>query len=106
MKAIALHAGIRSLRGLARHGRWPWWIPPGGSSPAGVLGFVNAAIELQQQVQAGEVPAPDVIYVAFSSMGSVAGLAIGLMLAGLPTRIVAVQVVDDRFASPAKLQSL
>jgi D-cysteine desulfhydrase len=106
MRAIGLAATLRSLRGLAHHRRWPWWIPPGGSSPVGVLGFINGALELQQQIAAGELAVPDVIYVAFSSMGTVAGLAIGLALAGLPTRIVAIQVVDDRFASPGKLDAL
>lgn len=106
MKAIGLHASLRSLHGLLRHGRWPWWIPPGGSSPLGVLGFVNGALELKQQIDAGELPVPDDIYVAFSSMGTVAGLAIGLVLAGLPTRIVAIQVVDSRFASPRGLRKL
>jgi D-cysteine desulfhydrase len=106
MKAIGLQASLHSVRGLLRHGRWPWWIPPGGSSPLGVLGFVNAALELKQQIDAGELPAPDLIYVAFSSMGTVAGLAIGLLLAGLPARIVAIQVVDNRFASPQGLRKL
>lgn len=106
MKAIGLHATLRSVGGLLRHGRWPWWIPPGGSSPLGTLGFINGALELQQQIHSGELPSPDVIYVAFSSMGTVAGLAIGLMLAGLSTRIVAIQVVDNRFASPKGLRDL
>ncbi len=106
MKAIGLHAMRRSMSGFFHRGRWPWWIPPGGSSPLGVLGFVNGALELKRQIDAGLLPAPDFIYVAFSSMGTVAGLAIGLQLAGLPTRIVAIQVVDDRFASPQGLRKL
>ena len=104
--AVAAAAAWRSAGLRLVRGRWPYWIPPGGSSPVGVLGFVNAALELRAQIAAGEVPEPDAIYVAFSSMGTVAGLAIGLALARLRSRIVAVQVVDDRFASPQKLSRL
>ena len=103
---IGSHSVLRSLRSLLQRGRWPWWIPPGGSTPLGVLGFVNGALELRQQIDAGELPPPEVIYVAFSSMGTVAGLAIGLALARLPTRIMAIQVVDSRFASPSALRKL
>lgn len=96
----------RSALSLLRRGRLPLWIPPGGSSPLGTVGFIDAALELRAQVEAGALPAPALIYVAFSSMGTVAGLAFGLELAGLPSRIVAAQVVDARFASPQKLERL
>jgi 1-aminocyclopropane-1-carboxylate deaminase/D-cysteine desulfhydrase-like pyridoxal-dependent ACC family enzyme len=101
MRALAV-----SGASLLQRRRLPAWIPPGGSSPLGALGFVNAAFELKAQIDAGAMPVPAQLYVAFSSMGTVAGLAIGLALAGLSTRIEAVQVVDDRFASPAKLDRL
>lgn len=104
--AIALAAVTHSAGALLRRGKLPYWIPPGGSSVVGVMGFVNAALELKAQVDAGLLPQPETIHVAFSSMGTVAGLALGLELAGMPTRIVAVQVVDERFASAAKLDRL
>ncbi len=103
---VARSAVIASLRTLLRQRRWPHWIPPGGSTPLGALGFVNAAFELRAQIDAGELPTPERIVVAFSSMGTVAGLSIGLALAGLPTRIEAVQVVDSSFASDEKLNRL
>lgn len=104
--ALGALATARSLRiGWQRH-RLPHWIPPGGSSPLGTLGFVNAALELRAQIDAGAMPVPRQLVVAFSSMGTVAGLAIGLGLARLPTRIVAVQVVGGEFASGAGLQRL
>ncbi|MEQ1440598.1 pyridoxal-phosphate dependent enzyme [Fontimonas sp. SYSU GA230001] len=104
--AVVAQALACSLRVLARSGRAPRWIPPGGSTPLGALGFVNAAFELRQQIDAGELPVPQRLYVAFSSMGTVAGLAIGLALAGLPTRIEAIQVVGPQFASRDKLDRL
>ena len=103
---IAAAAIAHSASRLLRTGRWPAWIPPGGSSPLGTVGFVNGAFELAAQVASGAMPVPDVAYVAFSSMGTVAGLALGLTLAGLPTRIEAVQVVGERFAGRAKLARL
>ncbi len=103
--AVATRAIARSLR-LGLTGRVPRWIPPGGSTPLGALGFVNAAMELRAQIDAGQMPLPQQLFVAFSSMGTVAGLAIGLGLAGLPTKIVAVQVVGAGFASAPKLQVL
>lgn len=104
--AIARAAVLRSAASLLRRGRLPAWIPPGGSSPLGVMGFVNAAFELRAQIEAGLTPAPALIYVAFSSMGTVAGLALGAELAGLKARIVAAQVVDARFAGAEKLRGL
>ncbi len=84
----------------------PYWIPAGGSSPLGVCAYVNAALELAGQIEAGEVPVPDRIYVAMGSMGTVAGLAVGLHLAGLDSRVVAVRVVEKRFASARGLSDL
>ena len=105
--ALVAQALARSLRRLGRDGRWPYWMPPGGSTPLGALGFVNAAFELRAQVEAGLCPEPARITVAFSSMGTVAGLAVGLALAGLRgTTVVAVQVVGPEFASAAKLDAL
>lgn len=78
-------------------GRMPAVIPPGGSCPLGALGFVNAAFELAEQVQRGDLlRAPDRIYVALGTGGTSAGLLLGLAAAGLRhTRVVAVQVVGD-----------
>lgn len=103
---IGFAAFLRSAAGLLRAGRPPTWVPPGGSSPLGVAGFVNAAFELKAQVQAGVLPEPDVVYVAFSSMGTVAGLALGCELARLRARIEAIQVAGERYASWAKLERL
>lgn len=96
----------QSLRHTLVQGRWPYWIPAGGSSPLGVLGFVNAAYELKAQIDAGALPAPDIIYLPMGSMGSAAGLDIGLRAVGLNTRIMAVRVVPTQFGSAPALQRL
>jgi len=83
-----------------------WVIPLGGTCWLGVVGFVNAGLELAAQIDSGETEAPDRIYIANGTMGSVAGLAIGLTLAGLPTKIHAVRVADNRFVKREVLQRL
>ncbi len=96
---------LETLRRFAQH-RNCWIIPLGGSSWLGTVGFVNAAFELAEQVARGDLPCPDLLYVATGTMGTTAGLALGLALADLPTRIQAIRVTDDRFASPAALNRL
>ena len=86
-------AAILALGILARHPRSAI-IPPGGSSPRGVLGFVDAGLELAEQVLQGDVPEPERLYLALGTGGSAAGLALGLALGGLRTRVVGVLVTD------------
>ena len=83
----------------AREGKFPRVIPTGGSSPVGILGFVNAVFELKQQIDSGLLPEPAAIYVASGSMGSAVGLLLGVRLAGLATRVVAVRVTGERFTN-------
>jgi D-cysteine desulfhydrase len=78
-------------------------IPFGGSSWRGAVGFVDAAFELADQITAGDFLAPDVIYLACGTAGSIAGLSLGLRLAGISNcRIEAVQVTPDSMR-PAQL---
>jgi D-cysteine desulfhydrase len=82
---------------LARHADWrrlraPYFLTVGGSSPLGAVAYVDAALELADQVSAGELPAPDQVVVPLGSGGTAAGLVLGLAVAGLDTRVVAVQV--------------
>ncbi|WP_228000027.1 1-aminocyclopropane-1-carboxylate deaminase/D-cysteine desulfhydrase [Nocardia australiensis] len=78
----------------SRNGRLPYLLPAGGSSPIGVLGYVETALELAEQVAAGALPEPSHIVTAVGSGGTAAGLALGLRLAGLRTRVVGVIVND------------
>lgn len=96
----------KMLRGLLRHGALPKYIPGGGSSPLGIVGYVNAALELKAQIDAGLMPPPDLIYVPMGSMGTAAGLAIGLRAAGLGSRVVAVRVIGKIHANESKLLAL
>jgi D-cysteine desulfhydrase len=82
---------------IARHsagGRPPLVLPAGGSSPVGALGYVETALELAEQVRAGTMPEPSHVVTAVGSGGTAAGLLLGLRIAGLRTRVVAVVVND------------
>jgi D-cysteine desulfhydrase len=62
------------------------WIPPGGMSPRGALGYLAAALELEE--------VPPRIYVPLGTGTTVSGLLAGLMLRGAVTEVVAVRVAD------------
>jgi len=100
--------GVNRLELFRRYlqNRKTWVIPLGGTCWLGVIGFVNAGLELAAQVDSGEVAAPDRIYIANGTMGSVAGLALGLALANLGTEIHAVRVADNRFVRQEVLDRL
>ncbi len=105
---VALGHTVDRLATYRRYlqGRQCWVIPMGGSSWLGAVGFVNAGLELAHQVLAGDAVAPQRIYVANGTMGSCAGLALGLALAELPTELHAVRVVDERYANPTAFARL
>jgi D-cysteine desulfhydrase len=71
-----------------------YYIPPGGSSPVGAFGFVEAAEELARQVDTGDYPEPDVVVVPASSGGTLAGLRVGIDRTELDTRVVGVRVIE------------
>jgi D-cysteine desulfhydrase len=74
---------------LARGARF---VPLGGSSVDGAMGYFDAARELAAQIRAGELPEPDVIVVTLGSGGTVAGIVAGLAAEKLHTRVVAVAI--------------
>jgi D-cysteine desulfhydrase len=87
----------------ARHeaGRAPNVVWIGGTTPAGVLGWVEGGLELAAQVATGEVPAPARVVVPAGSGGIAAGLLVGLRAGGLDTIVHAVRVADRTWANRA-----
>lgn len=69
-------------------------VPPGATSPRGMVGLVRAALELCVQIREGELPEPEHLYVALGSGGTAIGLATGLALGGVGTKVIAVAVVE------------
>jgi D-cysteine desulfhydrase len=94
------------LKCCLKSGRLPYVIPPGGSNEVGMMGMVGAAIELQEQVDQGLVPEPDVLYVPLGSCGSAAGLALGMQALGWKTRVKAVRVSERREADLGTVRAL
>jgi len=77
-------------------------IPWGGSSVLGTTGFVDAGLEFAAQFRAAGHRQPARIYLPCGTMGSVAGLALGLAVAGVAATVVSVKVVpQDRVSAQA-----
>jgi len=87
-------------------GRRCWVVPMGGSSWLGAIGFVNAGLELADQINAGEIQQPDRIYVATGTMSTAAGLALGLALSDLPTEVHAVRVSPESICNSAGMMRM
>jgi D-cysteine desulfhydrase len=73
-----------------------YFLMAGGSSPLGNIGVANAMFELREQIDAGVMPEPDCVYVALGSGGTMTGLSLGALLAGLKCRVIGVRVSLDR----------
>jgi len=82
----------------------PWLVPrvlrrsdyliaPGGSNAIGACACADAVDELARQIEAGELPSPDLIVVPLGSGGTCAGIAAGIVRRGMPCRVLGVQVV-------------
>jgi len=84
----------------------PYLIPHGGSNPVGAIGYVEAGLELAAQLDAGEMPEPDVIYVSLGSGATAVGLAIGLAAGGLSIPVRAVLVTTRLVGHPRFLNHL
>ncbi len=85
----------------------PVWIGPGGSSPLGCLGWVEAALEIGDQIRQQQLPEPTDLVVPAGSCGTVAGLHAGLALAGLEnTRLHGVRVTEKWMANGRSIRRL
>ena len=81
------------------YGGMPYFIPTGGSCPLGIIGFVNAAFELKEQIECGIMLEPDYIYVATGSCGTLTGLILGVRAAGLKTKVIGIAVEPDELVN-------
>jgi len=71
---------VEWLRRFLDHGRPPYFLPPGASTAEGVLGYVEAALELDGQL---DPHTPWLVVVPVGSGGTLAGLALGKALFSL-----------------------
>ena len=92
---------------LTRDGsRRPFSIPAGASSPVGVLGVAEGALEVAHAVRVGAIPAPQDVLVPAGSCGTAAGLMLGFALSDLDVRVVAVRVTPRLVGRPSRVRSL
>jgi 1-aminocyclopropane-1-carboxylate deaminase/D-cysteine desulfhydrase-like pyridoxal-dependent ACC family enzyme len=94
------------LARVARRADDPILLPAGGSDAVGTLGYVSAALELAEQVDAGLIPEPDVVHVAAGTLGTAAGLALGFSLAGMKTRVHAIRIASALVTNERNLTRL
>lgn len=67
----------------------------GGSSPVGTVGLVNAMFELAEQIRSGLLPEPRYIFCPLGTSGTMAGLSLGALLAGLSSTVMGVRVTME-----------
>jgi D-cysteine desulfhydrase len=91
---------------LGRHQPSSYSIPLGGTSPLCNVAYVEAALELERQVIAGELPEPARIYVPLGTMGCAVGLTLGLQLTRLRSQVVAVRASNPGTSSTEKFRQL
>ncbi|MDK2384439.1 MAG: D-cysteine desulfhydrase family protein, partial [Candidatus Korarchaeota archaeon] len=91
---------------LFEEGRRPYVIPAGGASPIGVLGYVDAALELLEQMQ-GRGKKPRYIVMADGSCAMHAGMLLGLRLLGAEdVEVVGISVGRDRAGARRRVEVL
>jgi 1-aminocyclopropane-1-carboxylate deaminase/D-cysteine desulfhydrase-like pyridoxal-dependent ACC family enzyme len=92
---------------LKAEGRKPYVIPSGGTNGLGILGYVRAAFELAEQCRELQVE-PRYVICASGSCGTLAGLTLGLELAGLRAQTVGVSIsgmIQDKVARARELMT-
>ncbi len=84
--AAWLRLGVRRMRQA-------YFMPVGGHTPLGGLGYVAAALELHRQIgEAGLDAGKTVIVVPAGTGGTLAGLAAGFSLLNAPIRVVGIDI--------------
>jgi 1-aminocyclopropane-1-carboxylate deaminase/D-cysteine desulfhydrase-like pyridoxal-dependent ACC family enzyme len=86
---------------LIDHGRRPFMIPLGASTPLGALGYARALGDLLAQIEA-----PDAIVHATSSGGTQAGLVAGCALFGVRSRVIGVSADEPAEVIQAHVAAL
>lgn len=94
METMFIRYAYEQMKTGLGFGEERYFIPAGGSSPLGSVGYVKAVLELKSQIEEGILPEPRFIFVPVGTCGTMTGLEVGVRLAGLQSRIVGVRVAD------------
>lgn len=81
----------RIVDDLRDRGERPYFIPTGGSSPIGALGYVGCALEILDQARRQDI-AIDRVVLASGSGGTMAGLLVGFALADAATKVTGIDI--------------
>lgn len=106
LKAVPAAWSRAWLRIVKETGHRPIPIPAGGSSALGTAGWIAGGLELADDIAAGRLPEPRRVVAALGSGGMVAGLWVGLRLAGVQAEVVGVRVVTRAVANQARVRHL
>lgn len=90
-----LSTALRTTSAMLRDRSENELILPGAANPLANLGYIDAMLELSAQVDAGELPRPDLIVLPTGSSGTLAALALGASFLGWPTEIVGVRITTS-----------
>jgi len=104
-KYMVTGGALQCLKHMLRTGRPPRLLR-NRSCPTGTVAFVNAAFELKEQIERGEMPEPDHIYVALGTTGIAAGLMLGVKAVKLNSRVVPVRVTGESSTKTRKMARL
>ncbi len=96
---------VQVAQDLTDKGKKPFVIPIGGSNAIGSVGYVNAMVELKDQLAAMELT-PAAIVFASSSGGTQAGLALGAKLMGFTGEILGVSIDQTKIGEDSFLPVL
>lgn len=91
---------------ISRRWRGARWIAAGGSTPLGILGHVNAGLELVAQIDLGLLAAPTYVVVPLGTGGTAAGLALAFAIAERPIVVVGARVVPRVVARASRVHGL
>lgn len=83
--------------------RTPYIIPVGGSNGLGALGYVQAMIELNDQLSKGRIKVDTIVF-ATSSGGTQAGMVVGARISGFEGKIQGISI-DQRSSQEPSYQS-
>jgi L-cysteate sulfo-lyase len=99
--------GLVRLLSIVMAGPGAYYIPVGGHNVVGCLGYVEAAVELHQQVtDIGLDPNQVVVITAVGTGGTLAGLMAGLAMLDSPLRLLGIDVGKLWKAFPISLARL
>jgi 1-aminocyclopropane-1-carboxylate deaminase/D-cysteine desulfhydrase-like pyridoxal-dependent ACC family enzyme len=91
-----------------KYGRFPKLLE--ASTPLGMIGYVNAGLELKKQIEQELIPEPDMVYISLATMGTVVGSMLGFKAVGLKSQIIGIdnggRILGWKVTKPPRMAKL